>query len=303
MVGALARFNVNYDQLHPKAKSAAAALGLQAQVRQPVHEHGRPGGRDRPLRRGRHPACATCCSPAASRWEEPVQPARLSGEGAGACDVPRGTLFHNYVIAGRAGERRQLHHPHRPEPEQHRSRHARPGAHHPRPAAGGDHALARDARAGLRPVHLVLDAHAAMSSSSETALDVETPRRSGRTSGQAAPTLVLALGNPLRGDDGAGPAVLERLAAARIPAGVELIDGGLAGLETALHLQHRRRAIILDAADFGATPGHLATRRRWMTLKLEVAGEGPRSARRRSAGSPCCWARLWASSRRRSSCT
>ena len=31
-------------------------------------------------------------------WEEPVAPARLSGEGVGACDVPRGTLFHNYVI-------------------------------------------------------------------------------------------------------------------------------------------------------------------------------------------------------------
>jgi coenzyme F420-reducing hydrogenase alpha subunit len=27
-----------------------------------------------------------------------VPPGRLSGEGVGACDVPRGTLFHNYVI-------------------------------------------------------------------------------------------------------------------------------------------------------------------------------------------------------------
>jgi len=71
----------------------------------------------------------------------------------------------------------------------------------------------------------------------------------------AAPTLVLALGNPLRGDDGAGPAILQRLAAIPLPDGVELVDGGLAGLETVLHLQHRRRAIILDAADFGAAPG------------------------------------------------
>ncbi len=31
-------------------------------------------------------------------WEELVPPARLSGEGVGACEVPRGTLFHNYVI-------------------------------------------------------------------------------------------------------------------------------------------------------------------------------------------------------------
>lgn len=79
----------------------------------------------------------------------------------------------------------------------------------------------------------------------------------------AAPTIVLALGNPLRGDDGAGPAVLERLAASGLPADVELIDGGLAGLDTALHLQHRRRAIILDAADFGARPGT------WRRLRLD----------------------------------
>ena len=78
-----------------------------------------------------------------------------------------------------------------------------------------------------------------------------------------APTIVLALGNSLRGDDGAGPAVLERLAAAGVPPGVELIDGGLAGLETALHLQHRRRAIILDAADFGAPPGT------WRRVRLD----------------------------------
>ena len=82
--------------------------------------------------------------------------------------------------------------------------------------------------------------------------------------GSTAPTLVLALGNTLRGDDGAGPAVLERLASQPVPEGVELLDGGLAGLETALHLQHRRRAIILDAADFGAAPGA------WRRLSLDA---------------------------------
>ena len=88
-----------------------------------------------------------------------------------------------------------------------------------------------------------------------------------------APTIVLALGNPQRGDDGAGPAVLERLGAAGVPAGVELIYGGLAGLETTLHLQHRRRAIILDAADFGATPGT------WRRVRLDdVTLESPEAA-------------------------
>jgi hydrogenase maturation protease len=88
---------------------------------------------------------------------------------------------------------------------------------------------------------------------------------SSSENGQAhpPPTIVLALGNPQRGDDGAGPAVLERLGAAGVPAEVELIDGGLAGLETTLHLQHRRRAIILDAADFGAAPGT------WRRVRLD----------------------------------
>jgi len=97
MVGALARFNINFDQLHPKAKSAAAAINLRpkcvnpymntaAQVVEIVH-------------------CVEdairLCDVLLARgisWEEPAKPARLSGEGTGACDVPRGTLFHNYVI-------------------------------------------------------------------------------------------------------------------------------------------------------------------------------------------------------------
>jgi len=68
-------------------------------------------------------------------------------------------------------------------------------------------------------------------------------------------TLVLALGNPLRGDDGVGLAILETLAAQELPAGVSLLDGGTAGLETAVLLQNYDRAVILDAADFGAPPG------------------------------------------------
>jgi sulfhydrogenase subunit alpha len=97
MVGALARFNVNYDQLHPKAKEAAIALGIQpkntnpymntvAQVVEIVHcVEDAINLIDKLLENG-------------IKWEEPAPPARLSGEGVGSCDVPRGTLFHNYVI-------------------------------------------------------------------------------------------------------------------------------------------------------------------------------------------------------------
>jgi sulfhydrogenase subunit alpha len=97
MVGALARVNVNYDQLHPKAKEAAAALNLKpvcynpymmtvAQVVEIAHAvEDSIVLIDQLLERGVEP-------------EEPAQPVRLSGEGVGSCEVPRGILFHNYTI-------------------------------------------------------------------------------------------------------------------------------------------------------------------------------------------------------------
>jgi coenzyme F420-reducing hydrogenase alpha subunit len=97
MVGALARFNVSYNQLHPKAKEAARALNMKpkvinpylntvAQVVEIVHSvEDAIVLCEKLIKRGVSP-------------EAPVKPSRLSGEGVGACDVPRGTLFHNYTI-------------------------------------------------------------------------------------------------------------------------------------------------------------------------------------------------------------
>jgi hydrogenase maturation protease len=72
---------------------------------------------------------------------------------------------------------------------------------------------------------------------------------------RSADTLVLALGNPLRGDDGVGEAVLAALAQAALPPNTTLLDGGTPGLETALLLQGYARAIIIDAAEMGRAPG------------------------------------------------
>ncbi len=97
MVGALARFNNNYDQLHPRAKKAAAELGMKpictnsflnsgAQAVEMVH----------------------CIEDSIRIIDELVdrgieeealyQFQGKGGEGVGSCDVPRGILFHNYVI-------------------------------------------------------------------------------------------------------------------------------------------------------------------------------------------------------------
>jgi hydrogenase maturation protease len=67
-------------------------------------------------------------------------------------------------------------------------------------------------------------------------------------------TLVLALGNPLRGDDGVGAEVLlalERLA----PQDVNLLDGGTMGLNMLLAMQGYHRVIIVDSGNIGRAPG------------------------------------------------
>jgi hydrogenase maturation protease len=70
-------------------------------------------------------------------------------------------------------------------------------------------------------------------------------------------TLVLALGNPLRGDDGVGTTVIEHLQeqSAELPPEVTLIDGGTPGLETILLMQDYERVIIVDAAEMDLPPG------------------------------------------------
>lgn len=74
---------------------------------------------------------------------------------------------------------------------------------------------------------------------------------------EAPETLVLALGNALRGDDGVGIAVVEALAArADLPAGVALSCGDTAALLTALlGEQPPARILIVDAANLGRPAG------------------------------------------------
>ena len=97
MVGALARVNNNFDQLHPRAKKAAAKLGLEpvcynpflnsaAQVVEMVHcVEDSIRISDELLARGIEP-------------EEPPVVDVKACEGVGSCDVPRGILFHHYAI-------------------------------------------------------------------------------------------------------------------------------------------------------------------------------------------------------------
>ncbi|OIP98992.1 hypothetical protein AUK40_00960 [Candidatus Wirthbacteria bacterium CG2_30_54_11] len=94
MAGALARVNLNYQYLHPEAKRVAEGLGFKAPVYLPYYNtvaqfievvHATYTAVeliDRLINTG-------------LRDEPPVKPTRY-GKGAGATEVPRGILFHEY---------------------------------------------------------------------------------------------------------------------------------------------------------------------------------------------------------------
>jgi len=98
MVGALARYNLKHQHLHPRAQAAAEHLGLSAPCYNPFLNSAAQVVEivhclddailllDEVLKRG-------------IEWEKPA-PVTLSAgaRGVGACDVPRGILFHEYQI-------------------------------------------------------------------------------------------------------------------------------------------------------------------------------------------------------------
>lgn len=69
--------------------------------------------------------------------------------------------------------------------------------------------------------------------------------------------LVVGMGNLLRGDDGFGVAVAERLLAGSVPDGVEVMEVGIGGIHLVQELMERAFdcLVVLDAVRIGAQPG------------------------------------------------
>lgn len=63
-----------------------------------------------------------------------------------------------------------------------------------------------------------------------------------------APTLIIGIGNPSRGDDALGPIAVERLAELDLP-GVELLTDFQLQVEYVLDLHARDRVIFIDASE------------------------------------------------------
>jgi len=98
MVGALARYNLKHEQLHPRAQSAAAHLGLKAPCYRPYMNSA-----------AQVVEIVHCFDDVIRLLDvliacgvEPEAPApvtlRPGARGVGGADVPRGTLFHEYQI-------------------------------------------------------------------------------------------------------------------------------------------------------------------------------------------------------------
>lgn len=72
----------------------------------------------------------------------------------------------------------------------------------------------------------------------------------------AVDTLILAIGNTLRGDDGAGIAVLKKLMdSCTLPQNTTCRQCSRGGLLDELLSEQYRRTIIIDAAEMGLSPG------------------------------------------------
>jgi hydrogenase maturation protease len=77
------------------------------------------------------------------------------------------------------------------------------------------------------------------------------------TRASAGGTVVIGIGNIVLSDDGLGVHAVRRLRDRHTLHGVELIEGGTAGLLLLPHLADARRAILVDAIDVGAPSGTL----------------------------------------------
>jgi len=109
-----------------------------------------------------------------------------------------------------------------------------------------------------------------------------------------APVLVLAVGNPSRGDDALGPSLADRLEAAALP-GVEVLTDFQLQIEHALDLVGRERVIFIDAGT--GTPPPFEVRRlqpaaRYLHTSHALSPEAVLATYERVQGQPPpeCWA-------------
>jgi hydrogenase maturation protease len=86
----------------------------------------------------------------------------------------------------------------------------------------------------------------------EPAIDVEA-----QPQGAGPRVLVAGIGNVFLGDDGFGVALAGRLARSELPAGIEVVDFGIRGIDLAYAMHDYDAVVLLDATPRGERPGTL----------------------------------------------
>ena len=96
LTGPLARYNLNFEQLHPAARTAALQAGLGAAVFNPF--------KSIVVRSVEITHAVATALDILDRYVDPpvsyLEAAPIAGEGHGASEAPRGLLYHRYVIDG-----------------------------------------------------------------------------------------------------------------------------------------------------------------------------------------------------------
>ena len=75
------------------------------------------------------------------------------------------------------------------------------------------------------------------------------------TESQTAHTLILGIGNLVLQDEGFGIHAIQKLSRMDVPAGIDLLDGGTAGLHLMGNLRNYKRVIVIDASLDQYPPG------------------------------------------------
>ena len=75
--------------------------------------------------------------------------------------------------------------------------------------------------------------------------------------GQKKKNLILGIGNILLSDEGIGVRVAERMQRMSLPPDVEVLEGGVKGLDLIYFIEGREKVIVVDAVKAGAPPGTL----------------------------------------------
>lgn len=71
------------------------------------------------------------------------------------------------------------------------------------------------------------------------------------------PILILGIGNILMKDDGVGVYVAQKMMNMDLPPDVEVMDGGVKGLDLLYYIEGRKRVIVIDTVTLDDVPGSI----------------------------------------------